>query len=97
MRSVSAVRTSNAENGSSISSNFGIDHKRPCEAHALPHAAGQFLRIGGFEPVEADEVDGGKRAFAPFLRENALRFEPKFHILKHRKPGKKREALENHG
>ena len=97
VRSVSAVSTSSAENGSSIKQHFRIDDKPPCEADALAHAAGQLLGIGGFEPIKADKVDGLQGALAPLLLRQALRFEAQLHILEHRKPWKKREGLEDHG
>ena len=37
--------------------NVGMHDERAGEADALAHAAGQLLRKGGFEPIEADEVD----------------------------------------
>ena len=39
----------------------GFDDQCPGEADALAHAAGQFARIGRFEAVEADQVDGVER------------------------------------
>ena len=36
--------------------------ERAGEADALAHAAREFARIGGFEAVEPDQVDGGERA-----------------------------------
>src|SRR6202034_1879044 len=76
VRSVSAVSTSSAENGSSMvrkircntrgqhikrrrrlvqEKNIRMHHERPGKAHALPHAACQLARVGGFEAVQADE------------------------------------------
>ncbi len=37
------------------------------EAHALPHTAGELARIGGFEAIESDQIDGCQGA-APDLR-----------------------------
>ena len=75
---------------------FGIDHERAGEAYSLAHAARELLRIGGFEAIEADKVDRGKRALAALLRRNALRFEAQLDVLLHRQPGEKRKALEHH-
>ena len=72
MRSVSAVSTSSAENGSSISSMFGMHDQRAREADALAHAARQLARIGGLEAVEADQVDRRERALADLRARHAL-------------------------
>ena len=76
--------------------NVGMHHHGAGEADALAHAAGQFARIGAFVTVQADQVDGGQRAGAHFLRRQVQRFQPQLHILQHREPGKQREALEHH-
>ena len=76
---------------------LGIDHQRAREADALAHAARQLLRVGVFEPVEADQVDGGQRPLAALLRRHALRFQPQLDVLLDREPGEQREALEHHG
>ena len=75
----------------------GIDDERAGEADALAHAARQFLGIGGFEPVEADQVDGRNGALAPLGARHALRLEPELDIAEHGEPGKQREGLEHHG
>jgi hypothetical protein len=43
---------------------FGLDHQGAGKAHALPHAAGELLGIGGFKAVEADRVEHLHAAFA---------------------------------
>ena len=43
----------------------GLDGQRPGETNPLPHAAGQFLGVGGLEPVQADQVDRAQRLVAP--------------------------------
>ena len=45
-----------------------MNDQRAREADPLAHAAGQLARIGGFEPVEADQVDGRQRALADLRR-----------------------------
>ena len=47
--------------------NIGVDDKRPREADALAHAAGEFLREGEFETVEADQIDRFQRAPSGFV------------------------------
>ena len=47
--------------------NIGVDDKRPRKADALAHAAGEFLRKGGFETVEPDQIDRFQRAPAGFV------------------------------
>ena len=81
VRKVSAVSTSSAENGSSISSTLGCDDQRAGQADPLAHAARQLLRIGALEAVEADQIDGGERALValgrrrcPGLRDRSRRF-----------------------
>ncbi len=66
------------------------------EADALAHAARKLARISGLVTVEADEVDGGKRAGADLLLLDAERLEAELHVLQHGEPGKQREALEHH-
>ena len=39
-----------------------LDDQRAGEAHALAHAAGELLGVGGLEAVEADQVDRAERA-----------------------------------
>jgi hypothetical protein len=63
----------------------------------LAHAPGQFARIGGLEPVQADEVDRRQRSFADVRPRHALRFETQSDVFEHRQPRKQREALEHHG
>ncbi len=53
-----------------------MHHQRTRKADALAHAAGKLLRVGGFEAVEADEIDRGQRALVPRLRGEALRLQP---------------------
>ena len=45
-----------------------MHHQRAGEAHALAHAAGKLARIGRFEAVQPDQVDGGQRALANLRR-----------------------------
>jgi hypothetical protein len=57
VRNVSAVRTSSAENGSSMRSNIGlltIALAKPARWLIPPR---KFARIGGLEAVKADKVD----------------------------------------
>ena len=97
VRSVSAVSTSSAEKGSSIKQDRRVDDERAGKADALAHAAGQFFRKGGFEAVEADDVDRLQRARPRFGLRHFLGAQAKFHIGENRKPGKQRRALEHHG
>jgi hypothetical protein len=74
-----------------------MHHQGAGEADTLAHAARKLLGIGAFEAVEADQVDGRKRALAALGGGDALRFEPQLDILQHGQPGKQRKALEHHG
>ncbi len=73
-----------------------LHDQRAGEADALAHAARKLLGIGGFEAVEADDVDRLQRALARFVERNALRPEADFDIVEHGEPGEQREALEHH-
>ncbi len=75
----------------------GIDDEGAGEADALPHAAGQLLGIGRFEPVEADEIDRLEGAVAPLAARHALRLEAELDIAEHGEPREQGEALEHHG
>ena len=75
----------------------GMHHQRAGKADALAHAARQFLGVGGFEAVEADQVDRRQRARAALGAVDAERLQPEFDVLQHRQPGKQREGLEHHG
>ena len=96
VRSVSAVSTSSAEKGSSISRQRRIDHERARKPDALAHAARQFLGIGVLESVEPDQIDRGERAVAALVRRHALRLQPELDVLQHGEPGEQREGLEHH-
>ena len=76
---------------------FGLDHQRARESDALLHAAGKFFGISRLEAVEADGVDHLQSALVPLDRAHAARDQRRFHVLQHRKPGKKREALKDDG
>ena len=73
-----------------------LDDQRAGEADALAHAARQLLRIGGFEAVEADEVDRLQRPLARLVERHALRPRADLDVVEHGQPGKQREALEHH-
>ena len=45
----------------------GLDGQGPGEPDPLPHAAGQLLRVGGLEAVQADQVDRAQRLVAPHV------------------------------
>ena len=64
-----------------------MNDERPGEADALPHAAGQLARIGGFEAVEADEIDGLRARESRISSRQAQRFEADLHVFKHGQPG----------
>ena len=97
VRSVSAVSTSSAENGSSMSRIFGCTTSARAKPTRWRMPPGQFARIGGLESVQADEVDGRQRALADFRPRHALRLQPQRHVFKHGEPRKQRKALEHHG
>ncbi len=44
---------------------FRLDHQRARHAHALFHAAGKLLGIGGFKSIEADGVNDAQGALVP--------------------------------
>ena len=75
----------------------GLDGQRAGEADALAHAAGQLLRIGGLEAVQADQVDHGQRPFAALLLRHVAGLHRQLHVLLHGEPGQQGKALEDHG
>ena len=77
---------------------FRLDHQRAGEAHALLHAAGEFLGIGAFEAVETHGVQHLQAALAS--RSAAARRAPSAapatfsSTVSH---GKQRETLKDDG
>jgi hypothetical protein len=76
--------------------NVGVDHQRPGEADTLAHAARQLLGIGGFEPIQPDQIDRRLSALAPLLLRHIHRLQPQLDIAEHGQPRKQGEALEYH-
>jgi hypothetical protein len=76
--------------------NGRLDDECAGKADALPHAARQLARIGGFEAVEADQIDRGQRTPPAFSGWHGERLEPRLDILQHRQPGKESEGLKHH-
>src|SRR5467141_2649423 len=76
---------------------FGLDDKSAGHTHALFHAAGEFLGVGGFKSVEPDGVNDAQRALVAFDGRRAARLERGFDIFENSEPGKKREALKDNG
>ncbi len=74
---------------------FGLDDQGARKAHALAHAAGEFLRIGGLETVKADRVQNAHAALAAVVGRDAACLERRLDILEDRQPGKKRKTLED--
>src|SRR3954454_15785700 len=74
-----------------------MNDERPREADPLPHAAGKLARIGVFESVEPDEIDGRERAMTDLVFRQAERLESELQVVEHGEPWKQREALEHHG
>src|SRR6266851_742141 len=90
-RSVSAVRTSSAENGSSMKSTSGST------THARLHAAGKLFGVCRFESVKADGVYNAQGALVALDGRHAARFKRRFDILDNRQPRKERETLKHDG
>ena len=76
---------------------LGIDDERARKADALAHAARQLLRVGGFEAVEADQIDRRKRAAVRLALGHGHGAQAKLDVFEHRQPREQREALEHHG
>ena len=74
----------------------GFDDERAGEADALAHAAGELFGVGGFEAVEADEVDRAFGSVAPFVGGDVAGFEAELDVLADGEPGQQREGLEHH-
>ncbi len=74
---------------------FGLDDQCPRESDALPHPAGELLRIGCLKSVQTDGVENLQAAFAPLGSIHAARLQWSFDVLKHRQPRKQRKALKH--
>src|SRR5258708_6644236 len=70
---------------------------RAPEPRGWPQAARQLGGIGGFESVQADEIDRLQRSLAYVCLRHSLRFEAERDILEYSQPGKQGEALKYHG
>ena len=60
----------------------GVGSERAGDADALAHAAGQFVRRGVGEVLQADQAQKLERALAALLSSNAREFEPERDILR---------------
>lgn len=69
---------------------------RAGETDPLPHAAGQFLRVGGVEAVKADQVDRPERALGPLGIGDAACLKAELDVLPDGEPRQQREGLEDH-
>jgi hypothetical protein len=76
---------------------FRFDDQGAGDTHALLHAAGKFLGIGGFETVEADSIDDTQRALVALDGRHAAGFERSLDVFENREPGEERETLEDDG
>ncbi len=92
------LRRQHVERGKGLvhQQHFRLHDERARKTDALPHAAGQLLRIGAFETVEADRIDRRERALAGLLERHADRPRPDLHIVEHVEPGEQRKTLEHH-
>src|SRR5271166_1353313 len=61
--------------------NGGVGGERARNAHALAHAAGEFVGPGVGEVLEADEAQKVEGALAPLLAADASEFEAERDIL----------------
>ncbi|EGE60664.1 hypothetical protein RHECNPAF_1360040 [Rhizobium etli CNPAF512] len=76
---------------------FRLHGKRPGDADALCHAAGQLPGIGRLELLQADELDVVTRTRPRLLTRQPSRFQPEGDVVEHRQPGKKARLLEDDG
>ena len=74
-----------------------MHHQRAGKPDALAHASRQFLGVGRFETVEADQIDRRQRPGAAFRAVDTECLEAEFDVLQHRQPWKQRERLKHHG
>ena len=74
-----------------------LDGQRAGEADPLAHAPGQFLGVGGFESVQADQVDRAQRLGVPGVLGHVAGLHGEFHVLLHGEPRQQGERLEDHG
>ena len=75
---------------------LGLGRQRPGQRDALLHAAGELVRIGVGEAVEADERRGSARTRSPTLgRGDAVEVEAEADVVVDRRPGDQPEGLED--
>jgi hypothetical protein len=67
---------------------IGIDDERAGKPDALPHAAGQFLRVGILKSVEPDQIDRTDRPPPPLGTGDAQSLEPELDVAEHGQPRK---------
>ena len=67
---------------------FRFHDQRASETHTLFHAAGEFLGIRGFEPVESDGIEHLQGALPALNRAHTTRLERSLDIFEHVQPRK---------
>ena len=75
----------------------GVDGEGPRDAHPLPHAPGELVRIPPLEAFEAGHGDETRRAHPAFRGRQAELFEPEFHVGLRGPPREQGELLEHRG
>src|SRR5580704_8781067 len=96
-RRFSAVRTSSAENGSSIKRTSGSTARARANPTLCFMPPESLFRVCRFESSQADRVQRPQSPAVPLQVLDAAREQRNFHVFEHREPGKKREALEHDG
>ncbi len=96
VRRFSAVRTSRALNGSSMSRASGSTTSARANPTRWRIPPDSSRRVRGFEPVEADEVDRPFGALAAFGRWDGERLQAHLDVGSDGQPREQRERLEDH-
>src|SRR5262245_10457599 len=73
----------------------GVHRKGSRESHALPHSAGQLVRIAMLEPGEADLDDPAPRRLLARLPRRAAQLQAERHVPEHGRPRQQGEVLED--
>src|SRR5690554_2828766 len=75
---------------------FGMIGQHSCDTHALLHAAGEFVRVALFKPLQAHQMDVFPGNALALFSGNAAHLRTESHIPHDRLPREKGKVLEHH-
>src|SRR4029450_4938640 len=91
------VCASSAENGSALGRTAGGEGEWSRDAHPLPHAPRELVRILALESFESGHGDETRRSLPAFRGRQAELLEPEFHVGLRGPPREKGELLKHRG